>query len=314
MASWVAVVGPSGCGKTTLLSQIAGLQDPSSGDILVGGRQVHGPGRTEGWSCRPTPSFSGGACAIMGLWAGGCRGDLPRAVREQRATQYLRLVGLERYADLYPKELSGGMKKRASRHRPRRRPRRAPDGRAVRRARLTTKRRLQEELLRIWDASQDHRIRDARHRGGAVPGRPGRGHGQRDDRAHRSRCRSRGRGPTILRVSFDFSSLKARLWEDSRITSVRCTGGGRPRRGKKVNGAARSAPTSPPAVDVHARAPTAGRRGQHAFPLSRSSRSGRSRRPGSPEPRTGQTSYCRPRSTSSRASPDCRSSPRLAQS
>ena len=108
---FVAVVGPSGCGKTTLLSQIAGLQRPTSGQVRVADRPVEGPGRDRGVVFQADAIF---------LWRTVRRNveygleiqGLPKPARHDRATEYLRLVGLERYADLYPKELSGGMKKR----------------------------------------------------------------------------------------------------------------------------------------------------------------------------------------------------------
>jgi NitT/TauT family transport system ATP-binding protein len=108
---FVSVVGPSGCGKTTLLSQIAGLQQPTAGEIQVGGRPVEGPGRDRGVVFQADAIF---------LWRSVRRNieygleiqRLSKQARRDRANEYLRLVGLERYADLYPKELSGGMKKR----------------------------------------------------------------------------------------------------------------------------------------------------------------------------------------------------------
>lgn len=108
---FVAVVGPSGCGKTTLLNQIAGLSEPTSGDILVGGNPIHGPGRDRGVVFQADAIFMWRTVrknVEYGLEVQG----LGRTERHSRALEYLRLVGLERFADLYPKELSGGMKKR----------------------------------------------------------------------------------------------------------------------------------------------------------------------------------------------------------
>jgi NitT/TauT family transport system ATP-binding protein len=108
---FVAVIGPSGCGKTTLLNQIAGLSEPTSGQILVDGTPVHGPGRDRGVVFQADAIF---------LWRTVRKNveyglEVQRLSRDQRtqlADEYLRLVGLDRFADLYPKELSGGMKKR----------------------------------------------------------------------------------------------------------------------------------------------------------------------------------------------------------
>lgn len=108
---FVAIVGPSGCGKTTLLSEIAGLQMPTSGKIRVGDRQVRGPGRDRGVVFQADAIFLWRTVrrnVEYGLEVQGLGGE----ARRLRALDYLRLVGLEGFADLYPKELSGGMKKR----------------------------------------------------------------------------------------------------------------------------------------------------------------------------------------------------------
>jgi NitT/TauT family transport system ATP-binding protein len=108
---FIAVIGPSGCGKTTLLNQIAGLAAPTSGEILLGDRTISGPGRDRG------VVFQGDAIFYWrtvrrnveyGLEVQG----MPAAERHRRADHYLAMVGLTDYADLYPKELSGGMRKR----------------------------------------------------------------------------------------------------------------------------------------------------------------------------------------------------------
>ncbi|MCY4459849.1 MAG: ABC transporter ATP-binding protein [Albidovulum sp.] len=109
--SFVAVVGPSGCGKTTLLNQIAGLAEPTEGEISVRGRPVRGPGRDRGMVFQADALFFWRTVrrnVEYGLETQG----LPRAERKEYAEKYLKLVGLMEFADLYPKELSGGMKKR----------------------------------------------------------------------------------------------------------------------------------------------------------------------------------------------------------
>jgi NitT/TauT family transport system ATP-binding protein len=107
----VAIVGPSGCGKTTLLNQIAGLAAPTSGEILVRNQPVHGPGRDRGMVLQADALFFWRTVrrnVEYGLEVQG----LPHGERRERADHYLRLVGLSDFAHLYPKELSGGMKKR----------------------------------------------------------------------------------------------------------------------------------------------------------------------------------------------------------
>jgi NitT/TauT family transport system ATP-binding protein len=108
---FVSIVGPSGCGKTTLLNQLAGLATPTAGEILVRGQAIHGPGRDRGMVFQADALFFWRTVrrnVEYGLEVQG----LDRATRRKRADHYLKLVGLSDFADLYPKELSGGMKKR----------------------------------------------------------------------------------------------------------------------------------------------------------------------------------------------------------
>lgn len=107
----VVVVGPSGCGKTTLLNLIAGLRSPTSGEILLDGHPVRGPGRDRGVVFQADAVFLWRTVrrnVEYGLEAQG----MDRSERHRRSSHYLKLVDLERFSDLYPKELSGGMKKR----------------------------------------------------------------------------------------------------------------------------------------------------------------------------------------------------------
>ena len=108
---FVAIVGRSGCGKTTLLNQVAGLSSPSAGSITIRGQSVKGPGRDRGMVFQADALFFWRTVrrnVEYGLEVQGLR----KEDRRQRAEHYLKLVGLARFADLFPKELSGGMKKR----------------------------------------------------------------------------------------------------------------------------------------------------------------------------------------------------------
>lgn len=110
---FICVIGPSGCGKTTMLSLIGGFSEPSDGEILVGGKRVNGPGADRGVVFQQDAIFMWRTVRRNVQYGLECQG-LPKAERDARADHYLDLVGLREFADFYPKELSGGMKKRVA--------------------------------------------------------------------------------------------------------------------------------------------------------------------------------------------------------
>ncbi|MBE0516249.1 MAG: ABC transporter ATP-binding protein [Methanophagales archaeon] len=149
---FLCIVGPSGCGKTTLLRMVAGLDYPSSGEIILDGERVRGPSPDRGMVFQEFSLFP---------WRTVLKnvefGLEIRGVQERRkiAEQYLELVGLLDFKNCYPQELSGGMKQRV----------------AIARALATnpaillmdepfgsvdaqTRNVLQEELLQIWKRTE----------------------------------------------------------------------------------------------------------------------------------------------------------------
>jgi NitT/TauT family transport system ATP-binding protein len=110
---FVTLVGPSGCGKSTLLNLVGGLLEHTAGDILVNGRPVDGPGPDRGVIFQQYALFPW-LTARQNVEFGLRLKKLPSAERRTRAEHYLELVGLGKFADALPKELSGGMKQRCA--------------------------------------------------------------------------------------------------------------------------------------------------------------------------------------------------------
>ncbi|MES1987789.1 MAG: ABC transporter ATP-binding protein, partial [Pseudomonadota bacterium] len=110
---FVCVIGPSGCGKSTLIRILAGLEPHNSGDVLLDGTPVTGPGRDRGMVFQGYtlfPWLSVKKNVMFGLEMNGSSAD--EAGKE--ADLWLELVGLEKFANAYPHELSGGMKQRVA--------------------------------------------------------------------------------------------------------------------------------------------------------------------------------------------------------
>jgi ABC-type nitrate/sulfonate/bicarbonate transport system ATPase subunit len=146
----VSLVGPSGCGKSTLLRLIAGLDVSDSGELLVGNEKIVGPSAERGLVFQD-PNLFPWLTVRRNIEAGlAARGVL----REKRneVDEFMRLVGLEAFANAYPHHLSGGMAQRV----------------ALARALINhpkvllldeplgaldafTRMRMQDEVLRLWE-------------------------------------------------------------------------------------------------------------------------------------------------------------------
>lgn len=108
---FVCIVGPSGCGKSTLLRMLAGLDFPSAGDIIVNDRKVTGPGPDRGMVFQTYTLFPW-MNVEDNIKFGLKIKKLPKAEQQEIADRYLKIIGLEKFAKSYSKELSGGMKQR----------------------------------------------------------------------------------------------------------------------------------------------------------------------------------------------------------
>ena len=108
---FITVVGPSGCGKSTLLNIIAGLLEPTSGNVYVDGKKVEGTGTERGVVFQQYalfPWLTVKQNVMFGLKLKG----MDKVEAEKIAMKYIHMVQLEDFVDAYPKELSGGMKQR----------------------------------------------------------------------------------------------------------------------------------------------------------------------------------------------------------
>ena len=110
---FISIVGPSGCGKSTLLSIIAGLLPPTSGSVLVGGREVRGVDPHIGYMLQKDNLLE-----WRTIWRNVLLGlEIRRQVNEfttARARRLLESYGLWEFREKYPSQLSGGMRQRAA--------------------------------------------------------------------------------------------------------------------------------------------------------------------------------------------------------
>ena len=110
---FVCLIGASGCGKSTLLRIIAGFEEPTAGEIQVHGKAITGPGSDRGMVFQEYALFP-----WMTVRENIAFGPRQRGVAKKDigaiTEDYLKLVGLERFAERFPSQLSGGMKQRVA--------------------------------------------------------------------------------------------------------------------------------------------------------------------------------------------------------
>lgn len=110
---FAVLVGPSGCGKSSLLYLTAGLNEPSEGEIYVGGQQVQGPGADRGMVFQSYTLFPW-LTVRQNVEFGLKRRGMAAAQRKEIVDYYVNEVGLTGFADNYAKQLSGGMMQRVA--------------------------------------------------------------------------------------------------------------------------------------------------------------------------------------------------------
>jgi ABC-type nitrate/sulfonate/bicarbonate transport system ATPase subunit len=147
----VSLIGPSGCGKSTLLRLLAGLDSADTGELLIGSEPISEPSAERGLVFQD-PNLFPWLTVHRNIQAGLVARGVLREKREE-VNQFMRLVGLESFANAYPHHLSGGMAQRV----------------ALARALINhpkvllldeplgaldafTRMRMQDEVLRLWQA------------------------------------------------------------------------------------------------------------------------------------------------------------------
>jgi len=150
---FVCLIGASGCGKSTLLRIIAGFETATEGQVLISNRPVTAPGPDRGMVFQDYGLFPWLSVRANIAFGPAARG-LPRRQVAEIADRFIAMVGLAKFADAFPHQLSGGMKQRVAIARVL-----ANDARVVLMDEpfgaldAMTRERLQDELLELWQAT-----------------------------------------------------------------------------------------------------------------------------------------------------------------
>jgi NitT/TauT family transport system ATP-binding protein len=214
---FLTLVGPSGCGKSTILDLVSGLTQPTSGAVSLNGDRITGPGPDRGVVFQQytlLPWRTAQANVELALEA---RGGMSRSERARTALEYLRLVGLDEFANRLPGELSGGMKQRVAIARSlSTRPEVLLMDEPFGALDAQTRERLQEELVVLWKRTGTtilfitHDIEEAVFLGQRVAvmsARPGRIREVVDVRLDRS-----GAGEHDIRGTDAFARYRHQIW------------------------------------------------------------------------------------------------------
>src|SRR6516165_4404732 len=148
---FMSIVGPSGCGKTTLLNIVAGFIATSSGSVLIDGKTVSGPGPDRGVVFQSYALFD-----WLTIRENVEFGPRMAGIKAQdRAERFIGMVGLRRFANRYPYELSGGMKQRVAIARSlANNPEILLMDEPFASLDAQTRELMQEELLKIWETTK----------------------------------------------------------------------------------------------------------------------------------------------------------------
>jgi NitT/TauT family transport system ATP-binding protein len=220
---FITILGPSGCGKSTLLRIVAGLDKPSTGQVLLDGQKVTRPGPDRGMvfqSYTLFPWLSVRANICFGLVERG----VPAAEQRRISEDWIQKVGLRGFENHFPKMLSGGMQQRTALARalanePKILLLDEPFGALDNQTRAL----MQEMLLAIWEAEKKtvifvtHDIEEAifmANRVVVMSARPGRIKAEiAVDLPHPRHY--------TMKTTPEFAALKARLTEEIRVESIR---------------------------------------------------------------------------------------------
>jgi len=146
------LLGPSGCGKSTLLKAIAGFIEPAEGELSLGGRTIAGPGPDRMVVFQEFDQLPPWKTVLQNVaFPLVASRALPRRQAEERARHYVAKVGLAKFVDSYPHQLSGGMKQRVAIARAlAMQPKILLMDEPFAALDALTRRKMQEELLDLW--------------------------------------------------------------------------------------------------------------------------------------------------------------------